>query len=515
MRPRSQQGEAVLSLALFWLLFLSGSLWGSLFVARGLSLYLGPLGNSVDLWRLGAGGAALVASLCAFRFTPTDPMSSLGWLLNSVVLSTACLMLFGPIAQVSFLHAYSGEIVGLCSVAALSSLAFSATGVVVGLGRLSRNLGLFANLANPWRLSALYLGALGIGFTAWRIGQLRALGGCALCLALSAYVLAVALPRLHRQAPSPGSRWGSRFLVALSLGALMASELLVPLEQVLQYPSQIVYQQRSSQSSMVVTSGPFGLELYQDNQLHLSAADSARLVEGMVHPAMTLRRPGARALILGGAHLGLTREIDRYDDVRSWRAVIDDRGLAQLANKLHPPRAPGRQRPNTIEEGEPIVWLSEHDPSDRFDLIFVDTRSPIDFRAGKNYTRRFYELIAQRLTPEGIAVLPLTSEVSSPASFASVLRTVESVGLRTRVLSVPCAGFGRWNLALAGRTQPRAPDPTRLAPRLRYLNDSSLHNLGARPALLRALSGSAVSINRLHSQFLVRLFHDELGESGI
>ena len=69
----------------------------------------------------------------------------------------------------------------------------------------------------------------------------------------------------------------------------------------------------------------------------------------------------------------------------------------------------------TLVEQEPLVWLARS--GEKYDVIIVDTLDPTDYREGKNYTTRFYRLLANRLQPAGVAAilsLMLSATISRP-----------------------------------------------------------------------------------------------------
>ena len=96
---------------------------------------------------------------------------------------------------------------------------------------------------------------------------------------------------------------------------------------------------------------------------------------------------------------------------------------------------------------------------EQFDVIVIDFPDPSNFALGKLYTTSFYQLIDQRLSAAGYAVVQSTSPLVARRSFWTVVATIEAVGLTATPYHAHVPSFGEWGFIIASRrpwAMPRA-----------------------------------------------------------
>jgi spermidine synthase len=160
-----------------------------------------------------------------------------------------------------------------------------------------------------------------------------------------------------------------------------------------------------------------------------------------------------------------------------------------------------------IVNADAFGWLEQSPPDDRYDVIVVDFPDPSNFALGKLYTTSFYQLIDQRLSASGYAVVQSTSPLVAPRSFWTVVATIEAVGLTATPYHAHVPSFGEWGFVLASR-RPWAL-PRRLPEGLRFLNLAGLPALLDFPPDMARPDG--LTPNRLSNQQLVHEFEAEWG----
>jgi spermidine synthase len=149
-----------------------------------------------------------------------------------------------------------------------------------------------------------------------------------------------------------------------------------------------------------------------------------------------------------------------------------------------------------------MTWLERSE--EMFDVAIVDFPDPNHFALGKLYTKRFYRLLKNRLTPDAAVAVQCTSPFFAPRSYWCIVRTMEAAGLAVQPYHAAVPSFGVWGFALAMN---RTFDPPRQAPRdLRFLDDAAL---AAMFQLSADLQPVPVEINRLDNQVLVRYYETE------
>ena len=314
----------------------------------------------------------------------------------------------------------------------------AAGGVAIwrALARPARQLGVVTRLLSPFFCLGAVV-ALGLAAAAAaRIGILRT----GLCIGLVFTVVAAWTPELLAYLDGvPLARHRRIRLVSIgAFGGIVAlfgvAETVAPMSVVTSYGNDIVYADTTDRGRYVVTSGQDAFELHVDQRLVISATDEHRYYESLVHPAMAAAGSVERVLLIGGGAGMAEREVLRHAGVQSVVSVVVDERLAELALGMGwlKRRSGGAMKHPKVRviEREPMVWLEE--TAEPFDVIVVDAQDPDDYVGGKYYTQRFYELVAARLAPDGVAVVQAPRPFDSPRTFATIDRTLKAAGFETR-----------------------------------------------------------------------------------
>jgi spermidine synthase len=149
-----------------------------------------------------------------------------------------------------------------------------------------------------------------------------------------------------------------------------------------------------------------------------------------------------------------------------------------------------------------LIWLEQAD--EQFDVAIVDFPDPNHFALGKLYTKRFYRLLKDRLSPDAAVSVQCTSPLFARQSYWCVVRTMEAAGLSVQPYHVAVPSFGVWGFALA--MNHRFDPPNHAPTGLRFLDDAALAAMFQLSADLQPVD---VEINRLDNQALVRYYEAE------
>jgi spermidine synthase len=150
-----------------------------------------------------------------------------------------------------------------------------------------------------------------------------------------------------------------------------------------------------------------------------------------------------------------------------------------------------------------MVWFSEH--RGQFDVILLDFPDPSNYAISKLYSTHFYRTVRDRLQSGGAVSVQATSPLMARKAFWCIVRTLESVGLRSLPYHVFVPSFGEWGFVLARHEQPRPPAKLPSLP-LRYLDSDSLR---AMFRLSPDLGKVETDVNRLNNQALVGYYLDD------
>ncbi len=207
----------------------------------------------------------------------------------------------------------------------------------------------------------------------------------------------------------------------------------------------------------------YGKCLILDGRIQSSQADEFIYHEALVHPGMLATEPTPEtALVIGGGEGATLREILRYPSIR--RAVmvdIDDEVVA-LCRRHLPEMHQGAfdDRRTEVRHEDARAWLEK--TGERFDYISIDLVEPLEEGpACLLFTREFYRLVHERLTPGGVMSMQGgMTKVGELPFFTAVYRTLEQVfpvvaGYQT---FISCFGTP-WGFMLASKhVDPRRQD---------------------------------------------------------
>ena len=309
-------------------------------------------------------------------------------------------------------------------------------------------------------------------------------------------------------------RWRAHALacalvVATLLGALAAADSLTTWSEERFYADNVIYSETSAYQRVVVTSGRAGVRLFLNGNLQFHSRDEYRYHEALVHPAMAGHGAARQVLVLGGGDGMAVREALKYHSVERITLVELDPHLTRLFSEQ-----PLLRKLNAdallssklrIVNADAFTWLEQDDG--HYDVIIVDFPDPTNFSIGKLYTTSFYQLLDQRLSASGYAVVQTTSPLIARKSYWTVVNTLEAVGLVATPYHAHVPSFGEWGFVLAGR-RPWAT-PAVLPAGLRFLSLDGLAPLFNFPPDMARL---ATGVNRLSNQVLVHTFEEEWGK---
>ena len=205
---------------------------------------------------------------------------------------------------------------------------------------------------------------------------------------------------------------------------------------------------------------------------------------------MSAARNHERVLVLGGGDGLVARELLKYDTVQEIIIVDLDPAITELAREnrlLRDANADSMNDPRVTVINADAYTYVEQSP-DLYPVIIADLPDPNNETLSKLYSREFYTLIQQHLTPDGVFVTQATSPYFVRESFWMIANTVEEVGFNMLPLHTYVPSFGEWGFVLGGmHTTPRVSVPDGFD--LQYLT----------PEILRSAQAFAPDIDRLET----------------
>lgn len=197
-----------------------------------------------------------------------------------------------------------------------------------------------------------------------------------------------------------------------------------------------------------------GRSLILDGKMQSSADDEFIYHEALVHPALLTHPDPKRVFVVGGGEGATLREILRHRSIEHALMVDIDQEVVESC-KLHLPQwhQGAFDDPRTeLKFLDARKYLEENKPL--YDIIIIDISEPVEEGpAYLLYTKEFYQLILECLTPNGIISLQAgTTSAACLLNFSAVYQTLKSVFPVVSPYQAWIPSFGLpWGFALASK----------------------------------------------------------------
>ncbi|HEX5814433.1 MAG TPA: fused MFS/spermidine synthase [Methylomirabilota bacterium] len=192
----------------------------------------------------------------------------------------------------------------------------------------------------------------------------------------------------------------------------------------------IVEARTKFQHAEIMETHAYGKLLVLDGRIQSSQAEDFIYHEGLVHPGLlaTENRPES-GLVIGGGEGATLREMLRYPSMRRAVMVDIDGEVVELCKRHLPEMHQGAfDDPRTeVRHEDARGYLEKTD--ERFDFISVDLVEPLEEGpACRLFTREFYALVRDRLTPGGAMTLQAgMTKLGELDFYTSIHRTLRDV----------------------------------------------------------------------------------------
>jgi spermidine synthase len=192
----------------------------------------------------------------------------------------------------------------------------------------------------------------------------------------------------------------------------------------------VVYSGQSRfQSIDIIDSCSFGRCLILDGKIQSSEKDEFIYHEALVHPVMLSHSGPEKVFIAGGGEGATLREILAHNSVKEAVMVDIDQEVVELCRRFLPsfhqssfddPRA-------KLHFTDARKYLEESE--DKFDVIIIDLADPLEGGPTRLlYTQEFYQLVKQRLNPDGIiSVQAECAGWTDLENFVAIVHTLKTI----------------------------------------------------------------------------------------
>lgn len=237
---------------------------------------------------------------------------------------------------------------------------------------------------------------------------------------------------------------------------------------------EVVYSGRTQfQSIEIIESGSFGRCLILDGKIQSSELDEFIYHEALVHPPMVVHPYPERVFIAGGGEGATLREVLAHPSVKRVVMVDIDKEVIDICRRFLPSFHQGSFEDSRLELRFVDAKNYLEECVDNFDVIILDLPEPIE--GGPAYllhTREFYQVVREKLAPEGIISLQAgSSSWGNHKCFTAIINTLKAVFplVSPYEAFIPSYG-GMWGFALASpklRPLPSTEVERRISSRIR------------------------------------------------
>jgi spermidine synthase len=246
---------------------------------------------------------------------------------------------------------------------------------------------------------------------------------------------------------------------------------LSPVEGHLHGIDTIVYSKQTAfQRLEIIDTLSYGRCLMLDGKMQSSESDEFIYHEALVHPALLTHPHPKSVFVVGGGEGATLREILRYPSVKKAVMVDIDQDVV-LSCKEHLPawhQGAFDDPRTTLRYQDARRWLEE--TNETYDIIIIDISEPVEEGpAYLLYTKEFYTLVTERLSPDGIISLQAgTTSAKNLLNFTAVYQTLKQAFPVVTGYQACIPSFGLpWGFALASKQfDPRAIDPKEIDRRI-------------------------------------------------
>ncbi|GAA5064449.1 polyamine aminopropyltransferase [Roseibacterium beibuensis] len=305
--------------------------------------------------------------------------------------------------------------------------------------------------------------------------------------------------------------WAAFLLAALT--ALVLSERLVASVDARLFQDEVIFREETPYQSITITRFDERYRLFLDHSIQFDSLDEHRYHEMLVHPAMGLAPRRAHVLILGGGDGMAAREVLRHDGVERVTLVDLDPRVTEIfaANPDLAALNNGALTDPRVEIVSADAWTFIAEDDALYDVVIADLPDPKTIALSKLYSIEFYNMLAERLTAQGLIVTQSGSPTFARNAFWTVAATLDAARnpfapdstLETLAYHAYVPSFGDWGFVMAGPALPAEGRAPELPDGLRFLTAAQWYAAQVFPADTGPVE---VEVNSIQGHPLVALY---------
>ncbi|UZR92520.1 polyamine aminopropyltransferase [Chondrinema litorale] len=318
-------------------------------------------------------------------------------------------------------------------------------------------------------------------------------------------------------------------IAVMIVGMAYSFQLSGMLEQYV-YEDNIIFSRQTEYQRVVVTKYDRDVRLYINGNLQFSTIDEYRYHEPLVHVPMAYLPQAENVLLLGAGDGLATRELLKYDEIKSIDLVDLDPVITEIAstNPIFTKYNNGALQHPKVNVVHDDAFNFIQNSGKVYSLIIIDLPDPNSPSLGKLYSKEFYQMIQQILAKDGVVITQSTSPYFAANAFWCINKTMEAVFGGVLPINVYLPTFGMWGFNICFQTPKKAYFDDKkpvveelIKPVAKHLdeNKNRLQNRFLTSDILpkifvfeKDMQASNVEINRLDNQALVKYYENSWGK---
>jgi spermidine synthase len=246
--------------------------------------------------------------------------------------------------------------------------------------------------------------------------------------------------------------------IAIAIGFVSLGRYSTFIEHRL-YEGDIIYSADTPYQHLTITRNGRRTRFYINGALQFDSLDEYRYHEALVHPAMTLARRHEKILVAGGGDGLAVREILKYGDVGTITLVDLDPSVTRLFSRTAPLTKLNHSSllNEKVDISNTDIWKFIEKSDEIYDVIIVDLPDPDNISLSRLYSRKFYTMLSDHLSADGIMVIQSTSPLYARKAFWCIVKTIEATGLETAPYHLYIPSFGEWGFTMASHRKIAMP----------------------------------------------------------
>ncbi|MDY7019545.1 MAG: polyamine aminopropyltransferase [Chloroflexota bacterium] len=192
----------------------------------------------------------------------------------------------------------------------------------------------------------------------------------------------------------------------------------------------LIYSGRTRyQSVEIIDTGSFEVCLILDGKVQSSSMDEFIYHEALVHPSMLCHPRPEKVFIAGGGEGATLREVLAHNTVKRATMVDIDKEVVDICRRFLP-----SFHQNSFNDPRTDLHFTDarkylEKSTEKFDVIIIDLVDPLaEGPARLLYTQEFYQIVKQKLEPQGI--MSLQAEPAGwhdSENFVAIINTLKTI----------------------------------------------------------------------------------------